>query len=461
MRGRGGNRRAVRGPARHPLAVRGPDGLPRPHPRLQRPARTSSQQDFLARWTAADPEQRPNAPRGEEAAAARTWAWTTPPPSAWRPPSPRTSNPDDRQCAVADAPERASPRPLRPGGGRAWYRRLLRKGPRGPRHSQPGGAHAGIPWSVPWLAVRRRNAWTWQTRSAKHANFFYYLTGLLCIAIVLALLRAVLTFVNEDTAARATTEASSRLRRAVYHHTFRLGTLAFRALGPTEAVSVFTRHVEAVHDALYVWLTVVFREPVKFGLLLAFALVVNFWLALAFLLFAVLVWLVGGQVAAYFRRQGRLATNQAAEQLTLIHESLMLMRLVKVLPDGAVQPVARRTAAGALRRGAAGAATAARRSTGRCSSSWALLAALVLLYVAGLIVLDGQLGVASAIALATALVSLYWPLEQLAREPPHPAPRPRVGRPAVQVPRPARRGRPGRRGRVPAAAEPSSSSSTT
>ena len=30
---------------------------------------------------------------------------------------------------------------------------------------------------------------------------------------------------------------------------------------------------------------------------LAFALIVNFWLALAFLLFAMVVWLVGGQVA--------------------------------------------------------------------------------------------------------------------------------------------------------------------
>src|SRR5205807_6186873 len=78
------------------------------------------------------------------------------------------------------------------------------------------------------------------------------------------------------------------------------------------------------------WLTVVWREPIKFGLLLGFALVVNFWLALAFLFFAVLVWLIGGQVAAYFRRQGRLAVNRAAEQLSLIRESLMLMRLVKV-----------------------------------------------------------------------------------------------------------------------------------
>jgi ATP-binding cassette subfamily B protein len=40
-----------------------------------------------------------------------------------------------------------------------------------------------------------------------------------------------------------------------------------------------------------------------------------------------------------------------------------------------------------------------------------LLAAVCLLFVAGLIVLHDQLGVASGIALATALVSLYWPLQ--------------------------------------------------
>src|SRR5207302_5217080 len=75
---------------------------------------------------------------------------------------------------------------------------------------------------------------------------------------------------------------------------------------------------------------VYFREPIKFGLVLLFAMLVNFWLALAFLLFALLVWVVGGQIAAYFRRRGRTADHQAADQLALIQESLMLMRLVKV-----------------------------------------------------------------------------------------------------------------------------------
>jgi ATP-binding cassette subfamily B protein len=237
-----------------------------------------------------------------------------------------------------------------------------------------------------------------------------YLRGMLFLAIGLALVRALLMFLNGYAAARATIEASQRLRRAVYHHTYRLGTLAFRALGPSEAVSVSTRHLEAVHDGLYDWLTVVFREPVKFALVLIFALLVNFWLALAFLLFALLVWLIGGQMAAYFRRQGRIASTQAANHLALIQESLMLMRLVKVylmelFNQSRVERQLARYANAQLRR---------YRGEAIYRPAFlflGMLAALALLYLVGIVILSGQVGVTSAIVMATALVSLYWPLE--------------------------------------------------
>jgi ATP-binding cassette subfamily B protein len=254
-----------------------------------------------------------------------------------------------------------------------------------------------------WLASW--NDWMWEP-----GDNYSYLGGLLVVAVLLVLLRAVLMFVVSYSAARATTEAATRLRRAIYHHTFRLGTLAFRALGPSEAVSVFTRHLEAVHDALYAWLTVVFREPIKFGLILAFALLINFWLALAFLVCAVLVWLIGGQIAAFFRRQGRVATRRAADQLALIQASIKLMRLVKcylmeLFNQSRVERQLARYANAQMQ-----------RYRGEALYRPLLvflgtLAAVVLLYVAGLVVLSGRLGVASGITLATALVSLYWPLE--------------------------------------------------
>jgi ATP-binding cassette subfamily B protein len=260
---------------------------------------------------------------------------------------------------------------------------------------------------VSWLA--RWNHWMWDYRSETRSNFVYYLSGLFLTAVVLALLRAVLSFVMREMAARASSEASVRMRRAVYLHTFRLGTLALRALGPAEAVSIFVRHVEAINEALYARLTVWFCEPVLFVLLLVFALVVQPWLALAFLLFALLVWMVGGQAVAYFRRQGRLASNRAAEQLTLIRESLMLMRLVKVY---LMEPFGRARVERLL---ASYSRAQLTRLRGEAIAQpllifLGILAALVLLFVAGSIVLHGQLGVASIIALAMALVSLYWPV---------------------------------------------------
>jgi ATP-binding cassette subfamily B protein len=251
--------------------------------------------------------------------------------------------------------------------------------------------------------------WTWRTGDATHPNYYYFLLWLLIVGIVLALLRSLALFVMNYMAAAATIEASTRLRRAVYHHTYRLGTLAVRALGPSEAVGVFTRQLEAVHDGLFTRLTVVFREPVKFALLLAFALALNVWLALAFLLFALLVWLIGGQVAAYYRRQERAAARRTGEQLSLLQESLMLMRLVK----GYLMELFNQ------RRVERQLSQYAEAQMGRYRGEaiyrplltfLGTLAATVLLAVAGMIVLSGRLGVARGIILATALVSLYWPL---------------------------------------------------
>src|SRR5262249_37493261 len=66
------------------------------------------------------------------------------------------------------------------------------------------------------------NAWMWAYGNGT------YLWGLFLLAILVALLRGGLMFLTNYMAARATIEAATRLRRAIYHHTYRLGTLAFR-----------------------------------------------------------------------------------------------------------------------------------------------------------------------------------------------------------------------------------------
>jgi ATP-binding cassette subfamily B protein len=256
--------------------------------------------------------------------------------------------------------------------------------------------------------IARARPQMWQVRLGQWPNYYYYLLDLLILACGTAVMRALLRFLMINMAARAATEAATRLRRAVYHQTFRLGTLAIRALGPSEAVGIFTRELEAVHNGLYAWVTVVFREPIKFALVLAFALVVNFWLALAFLLFATVVWLVGGQVAAHYRREGRITMARAAEQLALIQESLMLMRLVKIyLMELFNQTRVERQLARYEK-------AQLRRYFGEAIyrpllSLLATLATAILLGTVGLVVLNRQLSTATAITLAAALGSLYNP----------------------------------------------------
>ena len=257
---------------------------------------------------------------------------------------------------------------------------------------------------VGWLAAHTAawHEWTWANGNVP------YLIGMFLAALGLAALRLGLMILSRYLAAAAVIEAVTRLRRSIYHHTNRLGTLAFRALGPTEAVSVSTRHLEAVHDGLFHWLTVYFRETVKFGLLLALTLVVNFWLAVAFFVSALFVWLIGGQIAAYFRQQGRLAELRSANQLVLIQESLMLMRLVKVyLMEGFNQTRVERQLSGYAR-----AQLLRYRGEAIYRSVFlflGLLAAMTLLLVAGYVVLAGQLGISSTLTLAAAIISLYGP----------------------------------------------------
>ena len=247
------------------------------------------------------------------------------------------------------------------------------------------------------------NSWTW---AYGNTNFLY---GLVIVAVGVALLRLAMLFLSSYYGAIAVLDAMTRLRRSVYQHTNRLGLLAFKTLGPSDAAGISTRHLEGVHEALFQWLTVFFREPVKIGLLIAFMLVVNFWLGVAFLGIAALVWLIGGQLVDHHQEQGRAAEAQSADQVVLVQESLMLSRLVKVYLMDAfnLERVERQLSD----------YNDAQMQRYRGEAYYqplvlllGLLSAMGLLLVAGQIILWGQFGVTSCLVLAAAIISLYWPL---------------------------------------------------
>jgi len=268
------------------------------------------------------------------------------------------------------------------------------------------------------LAVRERNrwtgrvvgnfadlaGWTWKPSSFLPTNATY-LTGLFVLAFGLALVRGVLVNATAYLAAAVTLGAVTRLRRAIHQHTARRGTLVMQAGGVSEASELLTRRADEVGASLNAQLRSSVGAPVAAALLVALVVLTNVWLAVAFLALAGLVWVVGGQVAAHFRRETRLGERQAAAANALLAESVGLFRLVKCyLMDRFNQTRVERQLTESARanwRTLRGAALA-----GPLLGSVALITEVALLYLGGRAVLTGGFTVAGLLTVAVALVAL-------------------------------------------------------
>ncbi|MBP3954321.1 ABC transporter ATP-binding protein [Gemmata sp. G18] len=267
-------------------------------------------------------------------------------------------------------------------------------------------------WTGPvlgWLASW--NKWTWAPGPKGSANV-PYLTGLFVLAFGLAAVRGVLVNALAYLSAAVTLDAVTRLRRAVYFHTYRLGSLTMQTLGTAEVADLLTRRVEEIGDAIQARFTSAVRYRLLVVFLVGLIVLVNFWLALSFLALAALVWLVGGQVAAHFRREGRIGERQAAATLALLSESMALFRLVKCFQ------MERFNQARVERQLTESGRANWRRLRGTSMAapllgSVVLVTGVALLYLAARGVLAGGFSVAGLAVMAVALVSLAVPIARL------------------------------------------------
>jgi len=249
------------------------------------------------------------------------------------------------------------------------------------------------------------NGWMWRPRANNDANPTY-LAGLFVLAFSIAVIRGVMVNALAYLSAAVTLDLVTRLRRAVYVQTYRLGSLLPRTDEPAQ---LFTRQAEAVGSAVNASLTARFRSPILVLGLLGLILLANLWLAVSFLLLASLVWLVGGQFAAHYRREGRIGARQADVSLALMVESLGLLRLVKCFRmerfnQNRVERQLAESGRSGWRKLRGGAL--AQPVLGAIS----LMAAVALLYLAGRSVLAGEFNVAGLVMMAVALVSLMPPI---------------------------------------------------
>ncbi|MFL5331009.1 MAG: ABC transporter ATP-binding protein [Gemmataceae bacterium] len=272
---------------------------------------------------------------------------------------------------------------------------------------QPGLTQRVFGWLASW------NPWTW--RPSGSGENVPYLLLLTFLAILVAILRAGLYHWMNHAAAVTTLDAATRLRRAVYHHTNRLGTLALHEGNGGEPVELFVRHIQNIHDALYAEVTTRFFEPILLSLLVIFALALDFWVGLACILLAAVVILVGGYLAAKFRDRARVQARRAAAQLALLQESVSMMRLVKSnLMDAFNQSRVERQLA-----------DYAEASSQRSQSEslfrpfllfLATVAAVLALALAGFTVLQGTAGAGRLTLLVATLATAYWPLARILEE---------------------------------------------
>ena len=246
--------------------------------------------------------------------------------------------------------------------------------------------------------------WTWEHSPGRSPNL-PFLTTLLIVAALLTIIRGVALNLASYWASVATIDAGIRLRRAVYTHGFRLSSLAVQAEAQNEAGELVTHRVDRIQDGMLAHLTSATRGPVVIGLLLVLLFAVHFWLTLSLLLLAMIVWLVAGQTAAYFRRDARLASRRADARLEMMRESMSIAQLVKAyLMERFNQSRFERQLSDLGR-------SIWRRNRGETFSRPTLLAVVSfagvgMLYLAGWVVLSGEMSVAGLIVKGAAIVVL-------------------------------------------------------
>ena len=156
------------------------------------------------------------------------------------------------------------------------------------------------------------------------------LVSLLCLALMLVLLFALVDRVRRDALARAACDAAATLRRQIHRQMYRLGQSSLPTEGTGPVVNLFTREVNDVRDGLFTELDVDSRMPMLALGLSCFVLIVS-WRSTLFLgALGALVWLATRALRTSTEKLSVMAVRDAALNLSALQEDLSLLRIVRV-----------------------------------------------------------------------------------------------------------------------------------
>ncbi|MBX6312283.1 MAG: ABC transporter ATP-binding protein [Isosphaeraceae bacterium] len=234
------------------------------------------------------------------------------------------------------------------------------------------------------------------------------------VAVALGLL-LVLTYLRQLRLAliyAAAEDAASSLRNQIHRQMYRLGQSALPTEGTGPVINLFTRSVNEVRDGLIADLDRPWRLwPLAVGLVVI-ALLISWKLTIFLAALGALVGLTARPLDRATRREADAATRDSAVQLALLHEDLGMIRTVRVYGMEAIdkrrfEEHLDRFAEADLRR---------LRSEGGWSPAIPLLIGAAIFLAVGLLgyaVLSDapdRISLTAAVALAIALMGLWYPI---------------------------------------------------
>jgi ATP-binding cassette, subfamily B, bacterial len=244
-----------------------------------------------------------------------------------------------------------------------------------------------------------------------------YLAWLFVALFAVVAIQIVLVFAANHLASAAGLASAVWLRRSVYNHANRLNAVVVRSQTRSEVEHLFTTKLETISEGIRYRLLTEWSLPLVIALVLVLLVAVNVGVALSFLLLCAVVWLAVGQFVAYFRRDGRIAARRTEARLHQMRESVSILTLVKCyLMDRFNQTRVERQLTDHSR--AEWRRLRAEALAQPVLTSVAILAGIVILYLAGRSVLLGEMSLASLATKIVCICVLLWAVQAWLRAQP-------------------------------------------
>ncbi len=149
------------------------------------------------------------------------------------------------------------------------------------------------------------------------------------VIMLLSMIGNVFRFFQEFLSDRSAISAINDIRRRLYDHTLRLPLGYFGKHGTSDVTSRLVGDAQALQDGFKTVLGQAIAEPIKAGMALAVAAIIDWRLTLFILLFAPLMMAVIKKFGKKVRRSSRAALQGSAKMLGQIEGTLVGIRVVK------------------------------------------------------------------------------------------------------------------------------------